>query len=279
VAIDRASPVPYYHQLRELIERRIDSGELAVDDQLPGEHNLCERYGVSRTVVRQALSDLEASGRVVRRKGKGTFVAAPKTAEGLVQSLGGLFQDVQTRGQELYSRVLHLERATPAPVIAELLELAPGEEIVLLERIRYVDGEPWVVTTTHLPLALAEPLLDMDMSRRSLYRTLEDDLGLNLQSARRTVEAARAGETVARHFGVEIGSPVLLLKSLTLLDDGRPVEYFVAWHRGDRSRFEVALRKAPDAGTPSALTLKDTRADRAFPAVIPGDQPTPAVGS
>ena len=265
--IDRASPVPYYHQLRELLEAQIAGGELPVDAQLPGEHALCESYGVSRTVVRQALSDLEASGLVVRRKGKGTFVAAPKTAEGLVQSLGGLFDDVQARGQELYSRVLRLDRCTPHPAIADLLDLAPGEEIVQLERIRYVDGEPWVFTTTHLPLALAEPLLGMDMTRRSLYRTLEDDLGLRLQTARRTVEAARAGETLARHLGIGEGAPVLLLKSLTLLDDGRPVEYFVAWHRGDRSRFEVALEKSRPPGT---LILDTT------PGGLPGEQPVTA---
>jgi GntR family transcriptional regulator len=276
MAIDRTSPVPYYHQLREILEARIESGDLPADAQLPGEHSLCGVYGVSRTVVRQALSDLEAIGLVVRRKGKGTFVAAPKTPEGLVQSLGGLYDDVRARGQELHSRVLHLSRARPTPAMARLLELAPGEEIVLLERLRYVEGEPWVVTTTHLPLSLAEPLLGMDMTERSLYRTLEEDLGLHLHAARRTVEAARAGETLARHLGISEGSPVLLLKSLTLLADGRPVEYFVAWHRGDRSRFEVTLEsRLPTAPSPTVVRTGD--GEGSFPPVLIEDEPPTVV--
>jgi GntR family transcriptional regulator len=267
--IDRDSPIPYYHQLRQLLEAQIESGRLEVDAQLPGEHALCEAYGVSRTVVRQALSDLESSGLVVRRKGKGTFVAAPKTPEGLVQSLQGLYDDVRARGQELHSRVLRLAADRPTPAIARLLRLEPGEDVVVLERVRYVEGEPWVATVTHLPLALAEPLLEMDMTRRSLYRTLEEDFGLRLLAAQRTVEAARAGETLARHLGISEGSPVLLLKSLTLLDDGRPVEYFVAWHRGDRSRFEVHLESSTVAAAPPAVVMTDPAGEGGFPTALP----------
>ena len=92
--IDRRSPLPYYAQLKQLLLRRLES-EIAAGERLPGEMALCEEYGVSRTVVRQALDELEAEGRVVRRKGQGTFAAARKTDERLFQSLTGLYEDVR----------------------------------------------------------------------------------------------------------------------------------------------------------------------------------------
>ena len=75
---------------------RADSG--APGHQIPGEQELCELYGVSRTVVRQALRELELDGMITRRKGKGTFIAPPKISEGLVQKLTGFYQDMVERG-------------------------------------------------------------------------------------------------------------------------------------------------------------------------------------
>jgi len=239
--IDKSSPVPYYYQLRQILEGTIRSGSVESDGQLPSEAALCEGYGVSRTVVRQALSDLEREGLIVRLKGKGSFVAQPKTPEYLVQSLTSLYEDVHARGQKLETRVLRLEREPVSPVIADLLELDESESIVLLERLRIVDGEPWEVTTAHLPYSLCAPILELDMTERSLYETLERDLGLRLHRGTRSVEAGRANKAIARHLGIPAGAAVLILKGTTFLEDGRPVEHFVGIHRGDRSRFEVEL--------------------------------------
>ncbi len=76
-AIDRRSAAPMYDQLRRLIIDGIAQDGLQPGDPLPGEHRLCEQYGISRTVVRQALAQLEHEGIVERVKGKGTFVAPP----------------------------------------------------------------------------------------------------------------------------------------------------------------------------------------------------------
>ena len=87
--IDRDSPIPYYYQLSEILREQINSGRLVAGDQLASEPALCEHYGVSRTVVRQALGDLESEGAIQRMKGRGTFVAAPKMVEHLADDSPG----------------------------------------------------------------------------------------------------------------------------------------------------------------------------------------------
>ena len=82
--INFESHVPYYAQLMEILRSKVYQREWASGDQIPSEQNLCDHYQVSRTVVRQALRELEHEGVVTRKKGKGTFVSYPKISEGLV---------------------------------------------------------------------------------------------------------------------------------------------------------------------------------------------------
>jgi GntR family transcriptional regulator len=243
--IDRSSPVPFYYQLRQIVEDAITGSDTRAGDALPSEAALGETFGVSRTVVRQALSDLERDGLIERFKGRGSFVAEQKVPERLVQALTSLHEDVAARGQTLATRVFRFETQPASAYAAGMLGLEPGEEIVLLERLRIVDGQPFEISTTHLPYVLCAPILGLDMTQRSLYHALEHDLGLKLTRGRRSVEAAQADAQTARHLGLREGAPVLLLKGTTYLDDGRAIEYFTSVHRGDRSRFEVDLVRPP----------------------------------
>jgi GntR family transcriptional regulator, N-acetylglucosamine utilization regulator len=246
-AIDKSSPVPYYYQLLQVLERAIGRGSLAVGHQIPTEAALCERFDVSRTVVRQALSDLERTGLVTRIKGKGTFVAPPKVSEFVAQTLTSLHEDLTARGERLETKVLRLEVEPVSPHVARVLELPESEQIVLLERVRFLRGEPLVVTTAHMPYSLCAPILALDMSDRSLFGTYERELGLRLHRGTRAIESRAASAEVAQHLGVREGAPVLVFSGVTYLEDGRPIEYFVGIHRGDRSRFETELFRPSDA--------------------------------
>jgi GntR family transcriptional regulator len=249
--VDKTSRVPYYEQLRQILESDIRAGRTEVGDQLPSEAQLCDDYSVSRTVVRQALNELSNEGLIVRYKGKGSFVAPPKLDEHLVQSLTGLAEEVSARGGELTNEILSFERSPSPEQVAQVLALRPSEQVIHLERVRSINGDPWVVTSSYLPASLCADLLEFDMRSRSLYATLEHELGLHLDHGHRTIEAALASDRHASLLEIPIGAPVLLLKSVAFMENDQPVEYFHAWHRGDRTRFDVNLTR--DTDVPSGV--------------------------
>jgi len=244
VGIDRSSPLPFYYQLKQILLADLRDRDLAPGTRLPGDNALCDTYDVSRTVVRQALAELETEGVIERQKGRGTFVAHRRTAERLVQSLTGLYEDVAARGAHLHSDVRRQEVVPADGQIADQLQLTLGAPVVVIERLRFVDDEPWVLATTYLPYDIAPELVHDDLSDQSLYAVLEASYGVHLTHGRRGVEAAVASDEQAAALGVSPGAPVLVLRSLSFAGD-RPVEVFVAYHRGDRSRFEVTLQRSP----------------------------------
>lgn len=248
-AIDRTSPLPFYYQLKQILLAGLQERALAPGARLPGDHELCHTYDVSRTVVRQALAELETEGVIERVKGRGTFVAQAKTSEHLVQSLTGLFEDVAARGSRLRSEVRRQEVVPADEQVASQLDLQPGDPVIMIERLRFVDAEPWVLVTTYLPHDLAPGLVEDDLTEQSLYALLEHRYGVALTHGRRRVEAAVAGDPLALALGIRTGDPVLVLRSTSHAGE-RAVEMFVAYHRGDRSRFEVTLNRTKAGDRP-----------------------------
>jgi GntR family transcriptional regulator len=241
--IDRKSPLPFYHQLKQLVVADIADNQRRPGDRLPGDHALCETYGVSRTVVRQALSELEVEGVVVRDRGRGTFVAPARADEGLIASLTGLHEDLAAKGVALRSQVHKIAVVPADDNQADALGLDVGDPVVHIERLRSVGDEPWVFAVTDVPAWAAPGLEKEDLTDRSLYELLEEEYDVRPVRGRRVVEARIAGQRLARLLGVRRSDPLLVLRSVSVDEEARPVESFVAFHRGDRSRFEVELHR------------------------------------
>lgn len=249
VRVDRDSRIPYYAQIIESIQERIENGDWQPGYQLPGESELCLMFNVSRTVIRQALGELVYEGLITRMKGKGTFVAEPKIGESLVQKLTGFYHDMAERGYEQVTEVLEQDVIPASPKVASYLHLREGEQVHRFTRKRSVLGEPIVLVTTYLPYQLCQGLENEDFTTQSLYETLEHKYGFTIVSGKRTVEAVPANEYEAQVLEIEKGAPLILLDSISYLGDGTPIEYYHALHRGDRTRFEVELVRYEERGT------------------------------
>jgi GntR family transcriptional regulator len=253
--IDRNNPLPYYVQLKESIRERIERGDWKPGDLLPSEAQLCEQFDVSRTVVRQALKDLAHEGLLYCRKGKGSFVAESKISERFIQQLMGFHQEMSERGLCPSSKVLKQEKVVATPKVANQLALHPGAPVIEISRLRYIMDEPVAIVTTFLPYQICPCLLEEDFSRQSLYECLERICGLEIASGRRLIGAALAGEYEAGLLQVEKGAPLIVLDSISYLKDGTPIEYYRAYHRGDRTNLEVDLvRVNEDKKSPAFRT-------------------------
>lgn len=245
--IDRGSPVPYYVQVKQSLKEAIDAGLWAPGDQIPSEHELCELFGVSRTVVRQALKEMSYEGLLVREKGRGTFVEEPKiSSRSLVHSLAGFYEDMARLGAPPVTEVLEQGMEPASQGVAGFLDLDPLTPVIKLARLRFVQDEPIVLVTSYLPYELCPRLIQADMRHQSLYAFLKREYGLTITHGRRRIDAVLAGEREAELLEVEPGAPLLRLDSVSYMGEGRALEYFHGFFRGDRSAFEVEIDRRPD---------------------------------
>jgi len=246
ISIDRLNPTPYYAQVKDVLRDWIRQGKWKPGDQLPGEYELCETFHVSRTVVRQALTELTTEGFIRREKGKGTFVAERKIKEALVQRLTGFYQDMSAQGLTPLNKILVQERVEADATIANFLSLPQGTPLIKIERLRFIENEPMVLVTTYIPYQLCPQLLHDDLTQQSLYMLLEKQYGVIIAFGRRLLEAVPASKYEAGLLKIRKGAPLILLDSVSYDPQGNPVEYYRALHRGDRSQFEVELVRVRD---------------------------------
>lgn len=239
--VDRNDYIPYYIQVKNALLAHIESGGWQPGDQLPGEPELGRMFGVSRTVIRQALKEMEHEGYIRREKGKGTFVDRPKISQGLAQKLTGFYRDMMERGEIPITKVLKQGLVPASSKVASRLQLEPDDQVIELQRLRGVGDEFFVIVTAYLPYTICPEVLHADFSKQSLYAFFEEELGLTITHGQRTLEAVKANDYEADLLQINKGDPLILLDSVVYLDDGRPIEYFRALHRGGRARFEVDL--------------------------------------
>jgi GntR family transcriptional regulator len=233
--IDPRSYTPYYQQLRQIlaadIERRSEG------DLLPSESDLCQTYSVSRTVVRQALDELERDALVLKVKGKGTFVTGRKLNTSFVQHSLGFYDSMVSAGHSVRSRILASE-LVPCPVsLATVLGLNIGEEVIRFDRVRSVDGRVVQVVRTTLPARLFPGFTDLDMTDRSLYQVMRDAYGVRPAGGHRSIEAETLSATDAEYLGAPPGLPALRIESVTRTAEGAVFEIY----RGDSLKFELEI--------------------------------------
>jgi GntR family transcriptional regulator len=239
-SIDRASPVPYYFQLAELIEKDILDGTLANGAQLPSEPELCESYAVSRTTVRQALARLDQRGFIDRRKGRGTFVQRTTTpGHWLLQSSHGFFQDeVDRLGRTVTSELLSSGAAELPDWASEALAVPAGSAGAIVERLRSVDGQVALYVINYLQERVAGAV-DGLTPNESLYRRLKERAGVEPAGGQRIVQAIAADDHIARLLELDPGAPVALIESVSWNSELVPFDVYRAWLRTDRMSIDI----------------------------------------
>jgi GntR family transcriptional regulator len=249
---------PLHRQLSAILRSAIADGSLPPGSQLPTEAELQNKFGISRSVVRQALLSLTADGLIQRGRGRGSVVAPHHEHHRHVQRMPGLSAQIGTTSGPVRTEVLSLEPGTDSRAVAAL---GTGE-LLALRRRRWAEDEAIAVIQTWLPLSLAGTLSSDELTDASLHAILHTRFGVPVTAGRRQVRAVPASERLARELSVSVGSPLLLLEGTSLDDSGTTVEYFSTWHRGDRVVFDVDV---VGEGEDSELS-RVASADPVFPA-------------
>src|SRR5580704_2313086 len=146
-----------YSRVETVLASEIADGDLKVGDQLPTEDSLITRFEVSRITVRRAIQNLVGRGLVEIKRGKGTFVAAPKITQELTE-LTGFVEDMQTLGRKPTAQLLGKKIVAVDETVAHELALTRGERVVRIHRVRLADGVPISFDETYLPLEIGKKI-------------------------------------------------------------------------------------------------------------------------
>lgn len=239
--LDKSTPVPLYYQLKELVLGAIASGEYAVGSTIPTEQELSQAFGISRTTVRQAITELVQEGRLYREKSKGTFVAEPKINQDFIQKLESFNEQIRRSGHRPWTEVLEMSVCQPPREIAEVLQLKNEEPALYIHRRRFADEDPIVTVQTYLPYGLCRGLQEEDWSQCSLYGALDCQEQTKIRYVQRRVEAVQATKSDMERLQITADTPILHFRTVGYTAAQRPIEYSLARYRGDRSSFDVTV--------------------------------------
>jgi GntR family transcriptional regulator len=230
----QASPSfqPLYAQLKSLLVASLEAGQWRPGEAIPSEAELAVRFGVSQGTVRKAIDALAANNLVVRRQGKGTFVATH------TEEKTSLFRFLRIRrsdGREEYpaSRVLDVRRGRASTGVARLLELKAGTPVIILRGEvpeRYA-AELGRCLEEIVPAGADVPRLTkakVDAYRGSMYSFFETQFGVRMLKAQERLRAIAADAQTAAILDVRPGEPLLAVERVTYTYGNRPAE----WRRG-----------------------------------------------
>lgn len=236
------SDIPLYLQLIGIVKRNISAGMLSAGDLLPSEAEMCRTFEISRSTVRQAIGALEAEGLVVRKQGRGTYVAEPKVRR-KTEMVYSFTSEISSMGLTPSSKLIEFDIITPTPDIVKMLGLGSEDaEVYRFTRIRNVNDEPLIIETSYYPRYIYPNLTRELLETHSFYSLLYE-VGIVPANAVDSYEAVIIGRQEAELLHCKPGSSAFFVQRRTGTDAGIIYEYTQSTIRGDRVKLDVFLHR------------------------------------
>lgn len=243
IVIDKNIPIPLHEQLRKQLTQAIYDGELKVGSKMPTEEELCEKYNISRTVVRQAYTALINSDLCVRERGKGTFVRVPDVVDSLVSTSFNFTEEMLKKGYSPKTKQLSIDIIDYDKEIYSELNLEKNEKVWRLVRIRYVNDAPFIYMENYLPYKYFTDLDKLNFNRVSLYDSLEKEYGMTVVRAGRKVSAVNASKKYAEILGCKANTALMNIENTGYTDSGAIVDYCIEKYEGSKHPLEFEIYK------------------------------------
>lgn len=239
---DRSVDIPLYRRIEKDLLTQIVEGRLEPGQMVPPERELCDHYGVSRITVRRAIRELETTGYVQRRQGKGTFVSRSR----IRREMGRLIsfsEELRMQGRVPGSRLLSLQHRPADLATATLLHIGEGDPTWIVERLRLADSEVASLSISYLHLPPEVYLTPMELTNEPSLWTLLEQKGIVICEGDTAVRAIAADAHHARLLGVAEGDPLLLREGVNyaLAERLIAVEAFQTISRADRYHYSLHL--------------------------------------
>lgn len=245
-SIDRASPEPYYMQLSRFVEAEIDAGRYGVGDRLPGETELCRRFELARSTVRETLRSLQERGRIKMVPRRGAYVVDSQHSGWLLQVAQGFFEaEMDHHRRQVRTEIIGAESMPLPQAAADALGLQRNQSGFRLQRLRRLDGQIALFSTNYLLPELEDVIRQSAImtGETSLNRTLRE-AGYPIYGAKRSVEAVAAPPAVAKFLNVDAGVPLMLVTSASWGMSQKVFDYYTSWVRSDVVKVTIEARMA-----------------------------------
>ncbi len=237
VDLDRNGPMPLYFQVAQRLEDGIRSGVLEPGARLENEIAIARHLSVSRPTIRRAIQEIVDKGLLVRRRGVGTQVVQSHVTRPV--ELTSFYNDLKNANLDPQTQVLEHRLLAANSSIAEKLSVAPGDEILLVRRLRSTGDTPVAVLENYLPTAFIDITLE-ELEKGGLYDALRAR-GVVLKIANQKIGARRAVGDESKLLSVDEGGPLLTVERIALDNAGQVIEVGNHCYRPDMYNFETTL--------------------------------------
>ena len=233
---------PLYQQIKELLTRSLQSGEWLPGQAIPSEMDLAVRFRVSQGTVRKAVDELATENLLVRRQGKGTFVATHAEERTQYRFLR-LMPDAGGPAAGLQRRLIGCRRQRAPADVARALGLKSGDPVVEIRRVLLSPDAPVVLDDILLPGALFKGLTAEKLSawKGPMYRLFEAEFGVRMIRAEEKIRAVAADAAQAAELGVTVGAPLLSVERLSFTYGDKPVELRRGLYRTEHHHYRNQL--------------------------------------
>ena len=233
----RDSPVAMHRQLAQQLRQAIAGGGYRPGDRLPTEPELAARHAVSRITARQAVMQLVREGLVVRRQGKGSFVAEPPVHHDLVD-LHGIYDELVARGVNPTTELLDYAELVPPANVVERLH-SGASKVLHYKRLYLRRGEPFAVSWAWLSPAVPKVPREL-VAAHTTYHLFESFMHLKIRHADLSVRARAANPELKKLLQLRAHAPVIALERVSYLAQGKPAEFTL--YCANAENYEFALR-------------------------------------
>jgi GntR family transcriptional regulator len=240
---NRKTSIPLYVRIESLVRNRILNGQLQPGEKLPTEEDLVKQFGVSQITIRNALSNLERDGLIVRNRPKGTFVAenVPVRKKFVITNeVYNILEDAdryEVKGVDL--KTMYIGETRNPRAIKEFFHLTSEDQICVVRRTRLLKGIPMYYIENILSPSIAQHLTLKDLSEKHLLKILKEKIGITIDRGEMYIEAVPADPDVAETLRMQIFEPLILRQLYYWFPTGEPFEIVNSYMRPDYFRYKV----------------------------------------